>query len=1255
MEDPTPRAGPSRPRRPVDNNDIANKIFALQRKNASAVGNDGISGSRSSRRAESTERERHRNVPPQIGVLPPSGPSRLYPNPPSSPSRSSNPPRHPASPRKPHPSLRPSPDIDEYSRGPGPSSSNRALFDPSRSASSQQQVLPPIPRVDRSPRPIYEDEIPRRRLDSRRNGAADSQSYGQGQPSSSSSSKKLFDPSIHDPLHFSSHPHQNLRSTSNTPESSEMGSSSNRLLLRRPHTTRTPEEEADKERERRKRREGSERGSTSTSMMKKKDSDTRSKGSRSSEGSESFKDRERGKNSSDTGVKPILKKIHDEIKELESELIEIHRKMSNDPEAGIMALFDGIDGMNGLDMYSRSRKNLVEDQEAAAWIDLISKHKHLAELHDHFLITLYDPLVPPSYHQLSVKYNIPSRLWQTAFHLILERLRLAWMSGHPTALDLLTDVVYDAYRFYSELLENQGLSNFRTAWIEALGDLARYRMTIASHVQEGPSTSSNDNGSKKKLGRIDMPEEEEIEEQQPIPSGASIGAEVAQNWDVEDKETWRTTARDWYNLGINEKPGEGRLHHHLALLCRDVKGQEGRALHHFVKSLTVTHEYPTSRESILPLFDSALQNQRSLPEATAMDLFLRLHGMLFTRISLDDFEAVMSRFMERLEEDARLDGVSKKVSIGQKDWMIMASVCLGSVMQYGSNSGIVRKALSQEGAERRRAQALADNEDGEGEDGEPSQANEGLTVDGNLPQRTVSPVPMNGNGDMEDPQPITFTYALKLAFSIFEFVLAHPNRIQGFHQVLNPYITMFVTFIATLFRQPHIATPLLLSVPWERLIQFVNSANLEIVEEKRLAYGIPLPEDWLLRGNEWVGRRVYERGFWKTKSNSSGGGGRSSGGSMIVQPRPTNGGNLDKFNSEMDVLLNNFEPPILHDLSEGIIEDHDDDDEDDENAEDNLDGPKSINQRRWKRIIWSIGILLKYVDGLNIDGNNEKLIIEGTLKRKLDELQIEKDKQREEERRLEKRRLDRERQEKLEFELKEMDVEEEEEEEESDDDDKDDDQELAALRQRRRELQGLLSGPSAPSTKSTTSRSKNLKRSNIHMVPGYTMLLFDTNVLVDSLNLFSKIVESGQWTVIVPLPVVTELDGLSKEPGPLGNNSKLSITYLEKRIKTNSLTLKIQTTKGNYLNDLLIRTTTNESDTENERTMDDKIINIASFALNNFIDRSSLLKISSSSTSQDKAIGDKVVVISNDRNLRLMARSKGLKGINEKELQKILN
>ena len=195
----------------------------------------------------------------------------------------------------------------------------------------------------------------------------------------------------------------------------------------------------------------------------------------------------------------------------------------------------------------------------------------LAELHHEFLDRVFDPFIPSTYQQLAVKYNIPSRLWQTGFHTILERLRHAWMSNQPAALDLLTDLVYDAYKFYTDLFEDAALLNFRTAWIEALGDLARYRMAIASHV-----TPDVKHPSSPALGRID-------DDDDFVPSGASIGAEVAEAWDVEDKETWRTTARDWYSMGVTEKPGEGRLHHHLALLSRDVDGQEGRALHHFAK------------------------------------------------------------------------------------------------------------------------------------------------------------------------------------------------------------------------------------------------------------------------------------------------------------------------------------------------------------------------------------------------------------------------------------------------------------------------------------------------------------------------------------------------------------------------------------------------------------------------------------------------------------------------------------------------
>jgi predicted ribonuclease YlaK len=174
------------------------------------------------------------------------------------------------------------------------------------------------------------------------------------------------------------------------------------------------------------------------------------------------------------------------------------------------------------------------------------------------------------------------------------------------------------------------------------------------------------------------------------------------------------------------------------------------------------------------------------------------------------------------------------------------------------------------------------------------------------------------------------------------------------------------------------------------------------------------------------------------------------------------------------------------------------------------------------------------------------------------------------------------------------------------------------------------------------------------------MLVFDTNVLLSALETFAKIVEGGQWSVIVPLPVVTELDGLSKSPPPLGTAAVSAISYLEARIRTHSLCLKIQTSKGNYLADLLIRTehldfsssgagAGAEYEAAKARTMDDLILNIASFQSNHFVDRSALLGLPSAG-----AAATKVLLVTFDRNLRLKARARGLDAADEREMAAIL-
>ena len=91
------------------------------------------------------------------------------------------------------------------------------------------------------------------------------------------------------------------------------------------------------------------------------------------------------------------------------------------------------------------------------------------------------PSVPASLCNIPTKYNIIIRLWTHAFHKLLETLCHASFTS-LLALEHLQDFIYYAYTFYTGLLEEQTLQQFRAGWLEALGDLARYRMAVATMV-----------------------------------------------------------------------------------------------------------------------------------------------------------------------------------------------------------------------------------------------------------------------------------------------------------------------------------------------------------------------------------------------------------------------------------------------------------------------------------------------------------------------------------------------------------------------------------------------------------------------------------------------------------------------------------------------------------------------------------------------------------------------------------------------------
>lgn len=154
-----------------------------------------------------------------------------------------------------------------------------------------------------------------------------------------------------------------------------------------------------------------------------------------------------------------------------------------------------------------------------------------------------------------------------------------------------------------------------------------------------------------------------------------------------------------------------------------------------------------------------------------------------------------------------------------------------------------------------------------------------------------------------------------------------------------------------------------------------------------------------------------------------------------------------------------------------------------------------------------------------------------------------------------------------------------------------------------------------------------------------------------------------------------ELDGLCANTSQLGETAQEAVGYITSHIRSHATSLKVQTSKGNYLMSLNVRTEQVEfSDAESwDRCMDDLILKAAIWQDEHWIDRSGLLKASTAIRDTNSAV--KVVLLSLDRNcepflvhvffyvqphgvdalsVRLKARARQLCAAGEKDLATIL-
>lgn len=129
--------------------------------------------------------------------------------------------------------------------------------------------------------------------------------------------------------------------------------------------------------------------------------------------------------------------------------------------------------MPGSSWLKRSALRLISSrhQPLLSWQALIAIHRTLLHEHHDFLASQH-PSSSPVLRRLATKYAMPARMWRHGIHSFLGLLR----HRLPDSLDHMLAFVYLTYSMMALLMES--VPSFEETWIECLGDLARYRMTI---------------------------------------------------------------------------------------------------------------------------------------------------------------------------------------------------------------------------------------------------------------------------------------------------------------------------------------------------------------------------------------------------------------------------------------------------------------------------------------------------------------------------------------------------------------------------------------------------------------------------------------------------------------------------------------------------------------------------------------------------------------------------------------------------------
>ncbi|OJD10022.1 hypothetical protein AJ78_08796, partial [Emergomyces pasteurianus Ep9510] len=266
---------------------------------------------------------------------------------------------------------------------------------------------------------------------------------------------------------------------------------------------------------------------------------------------------------------------------------------------------------------------------------LIKCHRALLCEHHDLYLSSQHPIACAEVLGLAAKHQVPSRVWAVAILPLLEIMR----SRLPDSLEHMIEFIHHAFNMLVLILET--VPRFKSVWLQCLGDISRYRMAI------------------------------EVESE-------------------DERRVWSEIARYWYNKGIDENHGAGRLHHHLGILAMPNMGQQ---LFLFSKSLMSLEPFFYSRTGLERVFDMALDwinpADISLEDTrTLASWYVSAHAMLMRGGSIKKFIQCTKEYLNELTIEVNRLGIKFRETA-----ICLANPNFAAMFQYGDKDGIIMKAF----------------------------------------------------------------------------------------------------------------------------------------------------------------------------------------------------------------------------------------------------------------------------------------------------------------------------------------------------------------------------------------------------------------------------------------------------------------------------------------------------------------------------------------------------------------------------------